>query len=182
MAKPSALPVRAELKAVAVAVSKQGAAYYSVPTEHAVYVQEKDGKPRKVAEGIEEPTGLTFSANGGTLFVADAAGKFIYAFRVGKDGGLDAKEGYSTVRLPHGKKASGAGSMITDPIGRFYVAAATGVHSYDPTGRLNGVLLTPFSAAPTAVALGGPDGDTLYVGGGEEVFGRKIHAKPAPKK
>lgn len=174
--------VKAELKAVGVAVHPKGAAYFTVPAEHAVYAQDKDGQPRKVAEEIAEPAGLTLSPDGGTLAVADAAGKHVYAFRVNKDGSLDAKEGYFTMRLPNGQKASGGRAMTADPVGRYYVATTVGLQSYDPTGRLNGVLFNPVRGDTTAVALGGPDGDVLYVGIGDAVFGRKIHAKPAPKK
>jgi sugar lactone lactonase YvrE len=182
VAKGAVHGVKAELKAVGVAVNHKGTAYYTVPSEHAIYAQDKDGKPRKVAEGIAEPTGLTFSPDGGTLAVADAAGKHIYAYRVNKEGSLDAMAGYFTMRLPNGEKASGAGEMTIDPVGRYYVATTVGLHSYDPTGRLNGVMLNPIRAVPAAVALGGADGETLYLGLGEQVFGRKIHAKPALKK
>ncbi|MCP6768797.1 SMP-30/gluconolactonase/LRE family protein, partial [Klebsiella pneumoniae] len=89
------------------------------------------------------PTGIVFTPDQGTLVVADAAGKHLYAFRVEKDGSLTGKEGYYTLRLPVGQQASGAGAMCVDTAGRLYVTSTVGVQCFDPTGRLNGVLLNP---------------------------------------
>ncbi|MBY0522244.1 MAG: SMP-30/gluconolactonase/LRE family protein [Gemmataceae bacterium] len=159
-------------------VAKNGTVYCTVPGEQVVYALSK-GEKRKVAEGIGKPTGLALLPDGGTLIVADAAGKHLYAYRVEKDGSLTCKEGYYTMRLPAMQKASGAGGMTMDSAGRLYVATTVGVQCYDPTGRLNGVLLNPPGASlpPTAVVFGGPDHDTLYVACGDKLFARKTKAK-----
>ena len=93
--------------------------YYTVPDEKAVYYAlRSEEKPRKVAEGIARPTGVALSPEGGTLVVADAAGNHLYAFRVEKDGSLTCQEPYYTMRLPNGKKASGAAECAsTAPVG-----------------------------------------------------------------
>ncbi len=171
----------AMLPAVAqgLAVTRKDGVYFSVPEEKAVYLIEKEGKPRKVAEGIGKPTGLLLAPDQGTLVVADAAGKHLYSFRVEKDGALTCKEGYHTLRLPAGQKASGAEGMVFDNAGRLYVATAVGVQCFDPTGRMNGVLLNPSAMPPTAIAFGGADGDQLYIACGDQIFVRTTKAKCA---
>lgn len=159
------------------AVAKSGTVYYTAPEEGAVYRIAPEGDEQKVAKDIGRPTGITFWADGGTLVVADAAGKHLYAFRVEKDGSLSDREGYYTLRLPHGSRESGAGGMTLDNAGRLYVATTVGVQCYDPTGRLNGVLLNPGATPPTAVAFGGPEGDQLFIACGDTVYGRKTKAK-----
>jgi enterochelin esterase family protein len=159
-------------------VARNGNVYCTVPEEHAVYLIAPDGSERKVAEGIGRPTGLVMWPDQGTLVVADAAGKHLYAYRVEKDGSLTCKEGYYTLRLPPLQKASGVGGLTVDMAGRLYAATPVGVQIFDPTGRLSGVLLKPVRlTVPTAVAFGGADGSTLFIACGDTVFARKTQAK-----
>jgi enterochelin esterase family protein len=159
-------------------VAKNGTVYCTVPGEHAVYAITPKGAKRKVAENLGKPTGITLWPDQATLVVADADTKHLYAYRIEKDGGLSDREGYYTLRLPHMQKASGAGGLTVDAAGRLYVATPVGVQVFDPTGRMSGVLLNPDrEAVPTAVALGGPDGDTLFVACGDKLFARKTKAK-----
>ena len=91
----------------------------------------------------------------GTLVVGDAAGKHLWAFRIEPDGSLSSKDRYYTLRVPAGQKESAVAGLVEDDKNRLYAAAATGVHVYDPTGRLCGVLLRPEAPPTTVVALGG---------------------------
>jgi gluconolactonase len=157
-------------------VARNGTFYCTAPGEQAVYAV-AGGKKRKVAEGIARPTGLVLWPDQGTLVVADAAGKHLYAFRIEKDGSLTCKEGYYTLRLPAGQKESGAAGMCMDSAGRLYVASTVGVQCFDPTGRLNGVLLNPTTTPPTAVIFGGADLDQLYLACGDRLFVRETKAQ-----
>ncbi len=168
---------RAEAMPAPVPPAKGNIVYSADAAAKAIYAARRGEKPRVVAEGITKPAGIAISPDGGTLVVADAAGKHIYAFRVEKDGSLTCKEPYYTMRLPYMQKESGAGSMCFDSAGRLYVASTVGVQCFDPTGRLNGVLLNPPRTSPTDVALGGRDGSELFVRCGDQVFSRKTKAK-----
>jgi len=159
---------------------RSGTLYATVPSEHAVYAIAKDGTKRKVAEDIAQPTGITLWPDHGTLIVADAAGKHLLAFRVEKDGTLTAREGYYTLRTPAGQKASGAGAMCVDTAGRLYVTSTVGVQCFDPTGRLNGVLLNPTPTPPTALTFGGPNRDLLYLACGDKLFVRETKVQGLP--
>ncbi|MBL8796809.1 MAG: SMP-30/gluconolactonase/LRE family protein, partial [Planctomycetia bacterium] len=72
---------------------------------------------------------------------------------------------------------SGAAGMCVDAAGRLYVATTVGVQCFDPTGRLNGVLLNPTTTPPTAVTFGGPNFDLLYVACGDRLFARETKAQ-----
>jgi sugar lactone lactonase YvrE len=165
------------IKVQNLAVTRGGTIYCTVLEQKAVFRVAANGEKTKIAEGIAQPAGIALWQDQGTLVVADAAGKHLYAYRIEKDGSLTCKEGYYTLRLPDGQKESGAGGMTVDSAGRLYVASTVGVQCFDPTGRLNGVLLNPTSTPSTAVAFGGPEGSRLYIACGDRLFTRKTKAK-----
>jgi len=159
--------------------TKAGTLYCTVPNDSAVYIVDAEGMSRKVADGIAEPTGIRLSADEGTLYVADGAGKHIHTFRVEKDGALTCREVYSTFQLPPGKKASGATGMTLDTTGRLYVATTLGVQVFDTQGRLAGIIAKPEAGEITTVYFGGPEGDLLFAACGEKLYARKLKAKGA---
>jgi gluconolactonase len=157
-------------------LTRAGDAYCTVPDEKAVYLVERGGKKRRVAEGIESPAGLVLWTDEGTLVVGDAAGKRLYAFRIEKDGSLSDREGYYSLQV-RPRQPSGVAGLTTDSAGRVYAASREGVQLFDPTGRLSGILLSPQRAPVTAVAFGGGGRDRLYVGCDGKVYGRKTRAR-----
>lgn len=167
-------------------LTSSGVIYCTVPSEHAVYMV-MSGQKRKVDEGIAAPSGVTLWVDQGTLVVGDAAGQHLWAFRIDRDGTLSQKDRYYTMRVrsdprTQDKKAvtpSGAAGMTEDLAFRLYAAGTEGVHIYDPTGRLNGVLLKPGNTPPSAVAFGGAGHDVLYMACGDKVFARRTLAKGA---
>jgi sugar lactone lactonase YvrE len=159
-----------------VAVSPAGDCYCTVPAEKAVYLVGRDGSKKQVDAGIAAPGGIVLWAGGGTLVVGDAAGSRLYAFRVGADGGLSAREGYYAVRTRRGQ-GSGVSGLTVDDRERLYAATREGVQVFDPTGRLSGVLLRPPAGPVTAVAFGGAGGDRLYVACDDRVYVRKTRAR-----
>jgi sugar lactone lactonase YvrE len=158
------------------AVTAAGNCYCTVPSEKAVYLVTWDRTKKRVDAGIAAPAGTVLWADGGTLVVGDADGKHLYAFRVGRDGTLDAKEGYYTLRVSPGQ-GSGVAGLTLDSDRRLYAATREGVQVFDPTGRLCGVLLKPLPEPVTAVAFGGPERDRLYIACGGKLFVRKTKVK-----
>lgn len=156
------------------AKTKSGWAYSLA--EQAVWASGPDGQKRQVATSLGSPGALALAPDGGTLVVADSAGKHLYAFRVEKDGGLTCREAYGTMLLPHGAKASGAAGMTVDSAGRYYVSTPVGIQMFDPTCRLVGILRSPV-AQPGPLAWAGND---LYVADGERRFVRKTRAQAPP--
>jgi gluconolactonase len=178
--KPTANKVViAEFAANGIVESAKGF-YATVSSEGAVYFIDGKDKPRKVAEGLKDPTGLTLWPDGGTLVVAEAHGLKLQTYRVEKDGSLTCREGYYTLRKPSGTAVLEVGGLTVDDRGRLYAATSIGVQVFDPIGRMCGVLLKPKDAPITAIALGGAKGDTLFVACGDEVFSRTIKGRGVP--
>jgi gluconolactonase len=173
----------------ALAVRKDGGCYATVPAEKAIYFIGSDGQKKKVEDNLVTPGGMTLWADGGTLVVGDAEQPVLWAYRVEGDGGLSARDRYYMVRTLPGK-APGSGGMATDTDARLYSAAAVGVHVYDPTARLCGVLLRTEGLEPQGIALGGPDRSLLFVATADRLFVRKVKVPgltvfdkpPMPKK
>jgi enterochelin esterase family protein len=159
-----------------------GTFYCTVPTEHAVYRVDAAGQKQVVDRGITTPTGIALWPDAGTLVVADARGKHLWAFRIEKNGDLAHKERYYPVRVGPGQITSGAGGMTVDTMGRVYVTSNEGIQMFDSTGRLSGVLLNPALEPVTTITFGGPSLDTLYVVAGKTVYARKTRAKGIPIK
>ena len=114
--------------------------------------------------------------NRSRLFCAAAGAAAMVAAAVGLSPGAVAATapGYHLANVgPYG----GEPSLVSDAAGRLYVATTVGVQCFDPTGRLNGVLLNPTATPPTGVALGGPDHDLLYIACGDQLFVRKTRAR-----
>ncbi len=93
-----------------------------------------------------------------------------------KDGSLSCKERYYPLRVPP-KEASKAGGLALDEKGRIYAATRNGVHVFDPTGRLCGVLLHPGQGNETALAFAGPERNMLVLACGNKLYVRKTLAK-----
>jgi sugar lactone lactonase YvrE len=162
---------------------------YSINDEKKVLVAEyQDGQKRKQREiavaGLTRPAGLVLWPDRERLVVGDAEGKYLWAFRVEKDGALTGDRYYS-LRVNRGQTKSGVTALTIDNMGRVFACTPLGVQVFDPTGRLSGVLLKPTDANPTAVAFGGPEHDLLFVAHGDEVYVRKTQARgvaPVEKK
>jgi gluconolactonase len=130
--------------------------------------------------GIKRPAGLTLSASEGSLVVGDAAGKYLWAYRIDKNGALSAGEPYYPLRVNLGQTESGVTALTTDAAGRVYACTPLGVQVFDPTGRLCGVLLKPGEGDMTAITFTGENREVLVVACGDKIFVRKMLAKGKP--
>jgi gluconolactonase len=128
---------------------------------------------RKVA-GLACPSGVAVSPDGGTLYVGDGEGKFIWAFV--RDG-VKTGQPYCPLRMPRGTKASGVTALATDTDGRIYAVTPLGVQIFDPTGRLCGVLTKPRNEPLVGIAFGGPDGHSLYLASKTAIYVRKVKSQ-----
>jgi sugar lactone lactonase YvrE len=128
-------------------------------------------------KGPERPAGLVLWPDGGTLVVGDAGSAALWAFRIDKDGKLTGGDRYYYPVRSRPGHPCGVSDLAVDKVGRVYAATTEGVQVFDPTGRLIGVLTNPAAGEISGVALGGPDGDTLFVGCGDKVYARKTKAR-----
>ncbi len=129
--------------------------------------------PDRFGVPFAKPSGLTFSPDGGTLFVADAGGTFIWAFRMANSEPHSGSP-YAPLRLGQGKMTSDATGLATDKDGRIYAATPIGVQVFDPTGRLCGVVRSP---APGTIEHMHFEDDRLTLWIGEVKYTRKLKTR-----
>jgi sugar lactone lactonase YvrE len=167
---------RTDLAASDLVVTKTGDCYCAVPDEKAVYLLNPDGQKRKVAGDFVLPGALVLWPDGATLVVADAGDKYMVAFRVQKNGDLDARDRYYPFWVRPKQPSDNAGVAL-DSAGRAYATSREGVQIFDPTGRLSGILVAPERTPLGGAAFGGADLDRLYVACGGKVYVRKMQSK-----
>ena len=125
------------------------------------------------AAGAQRPNGIALTPDQGTLAVSDYGGRHTWVWRLGKDGSLDLRQPYITLRTPVPALPSKGDGMTTDAVGRYYVTSAVGLQMFDPTGRMGGVIAAPTRQPIVSVAFAGPGHQYLYVAAGDEIFRRK---------
>lgn len=123
--------------------------------------------------GAQRPNGIALTPDQGTLAVSDYGGRHTWVWRLGKDGSLDLRQPYITLRTPAPALPSKGDGMTTDSVGRYYVTSAVGLQMFDPTGRMGGVIAAPTRQPIVSVAFAGPGHQYLYVAAGDEIFRRK---------
>jgi enterochelin esterase family protein len=149
--------------------------YYTVPQKKAVYLA---GRAEPVAKDAAA-AGLVFWKDGRTLVVAGAAGAHLFAYRIDKEGALNAGERYYPLQTRPGRSAAPA-ALAVDASNILYAACAGGVQVFDPTGRLFGVLSRPRRSAVTALTFGGPGRQSLFVVCGGKLWQRTMKARGNP--
>jgi len=158
-------------------VTHEGAVYFTHTRPQKIEYISPEGKHRTVHEGdIVRPNGITLSPDQSTLIISDHGGKHVWAFKIEADGGLSATTPYMTVRTPEGTDESKGDGSCSDAHGRFYVTTELGLHMFDPTGRLGGVIANP---APKAVSVefAGPNLKYLYLAADGKIYRRKTKTK-----
>ena len=136
-----------------------------------IWVILPDGSAREVASDLMFPNGMTITADGRTLIVAESYARRLTAFDVAADGRLSRRRVWATLgeHAPDGicLDADGAAWYATVP-GRCCVRVAEGGEILDRVDADRGCF---------ACMLGGDDGRNLYVvaaewGGVDAIGGR----------
>ena len=155
--------------------------YFTETPTGRVYRVDLDDRVRKLriaAEGLTRPNGIALSPRGGTLLVSDHDEREVTFFRVGPGGALAHAAPYASLRLRGKNLPSKGDGADVDAAGRCYVTADVGLHMFDPTGRLGGVILPPDPAKPIAsVAFAGEGLGYLYLANGDAIYRRKVKTK-----
>lgn len=124
----------------------------------------KDNNPHRIYTvsklidaDITRPNGIVLSPDESTLYVADQADNFIYAYDVIEPGRVENKRVFA--RLNDGK-GHGSDGMCVDRQGRLYATGHGKVWIFEPTGEL--VATIPVGKQTTNCTFGA-DGKTLYI-------------------
>jgi gluconolactonase len=126
------------------------AEYYGVPRpvpQDARGVYRLGGSPgslSRVADDFEQPNGLCFSLDERRLFVNDTERRHIREFMVQPDGSLSGGAVWAVVE---GEGAGAPDGMKMDVQGNLYCTGPGGIHVFNPTGSLLGVISIPENAA-----------------------------------
>jgi sugar lactone lactonase YvrE len=144
-----------------------------VPT--CLIMVDAEGRARAVADDLTFPNGMAITSDATTLLVAESFAHRISAYDVGRDGSLSGRRVWASF-LPPGARVPttieevlGSGHVAPDGVcmaadDSLWVADAcgTGAIRLGPDGRRVQYVDTSPDAV-YAVALGGPDGRTLYM-------------------
>lgn len=159
-----------------IVVKQDGAIYFTDPTYgrireelgllrepelgfQGVYrVSPDDGELHLLADDFEQPNGLCFSADDRTLFVNDTMRKHIRRFDVLPDGSVSGGDVWAETV---GDAPGAPDGMKIDVEGHLFCTGPGGIHVFDTTARLLGVILLPERAAN--FNWGGDDKCTLFV-------------------
>jgi gluconolactonase len=136
-------------------------------TFQGVYVLNRAGQLRLIADDFEKPNGLAFAPDEKTLYVCDTGRYHVRKFTLQPDGLAVPGSGRVLAEMDPGE-AGGPDGMKVDRDGRLYIAVALGVWVFEPDGRLLGILATP--KRPSNLAWCGPQADTLAITVVDEVY------------
>jgi gluconolactonase len=145
-----------------------------------VYQLAPDGKLILVTTSIPRPNGVALSPDERTLYVANTAGEWVFAYDLNSKGEVGTRRDFAKLALPPpaanaapgaaapATPASGADGLAVDEKGRLYVATTLGVQVFSVTGEALGIIAMPKQAQNLAFA--GKDRSVLYVVGRGSVY------------
>ncbi|MBS0444475.1 MAG: SMP-30/gluconolactonase/LRE family protein [Proteobacteria bacterium] len=150
-------------------------AYYGVPREpelafRGVYRVDADGaEPVLLVDDFGQPNGLCFSLDGSRLFVNDTERQHVRVFNVTAAGDLTGGAVWAATRGPGAGAPDG---MKIDSCGNLYCCGPGGVHVFDASGDLLGVIGTPEMAAN--FTFGDDDLRSLYITASSSLYRRRV--------
>ncbi len=148
--------------------------YFSGPQESCVWYLPHGGELTKAAEGIELPNGCICTPDKRFLLVVNAAGRYVWSYRIEKDGALKFGQPYSYVHQPKDEMKTGADGMAMTADGQLLLATKLGVQIFDQPGRAHLILTRPKRTGRLSnCVFAGKDMKTLYVTSGNNVYRRK---------
>ncbi len=133
-----------------------------------VYRIAPNGRLEARTDRLDQPNGLAFSPDGGTLYVSESGAALnpegpsgIWAFAVAADGSLDEGRLFASISpgVSDGLEVSEAGHV--------FAACQDGVRVFGPDGRRIGSI--PTATASSNVAFGGAGGKRLFITAGKAV-------------
>lgn len=164
--------------AIGLAVTHEGAVYFSDGRDGKIYLAAGRSKPRSVSAEAPNAGSLVLTPDQSLLIsVPTTLAKWGYSLQRQPDGGLTYCQAYFDLHVPYGAFTSGAGGMAVDTNGWLYVASTDGVQFLDQAGRVNGILSNPTRDASEQIAFGGADRSTLYVSTNGALYRRRVHSK-----
>lgn len=152
--------------------------YFTGPVEETIWYLPHGGEPIAAAKGPKLPNGLIATPDKRFLLVVDAAGRYVWSYRIGTDGKLENGQPYSYVHSPQDEMSTGADGVTMTRDGSLLVATKLGVQIFDQPGRTHVILSRPKrNGRLSNCVFAGDDMDVLYVTSGTSVYRRKTKMK-----
>ena len=123
-----------------------------------VYRLSPNGSLTLLTKKFSRPNGIVFSPDESVLYVNDSGDTVIWAYDVTEEGTLANGRQFAA---PEAEAEGTTDGMAIDANGALYSTGPGGVWIYAPDGTLLDQISVP--EAPTNVAFGGPDHQTLYI-------------------
>jgi len=119
------------------------------------------------------PNGCVLSPDDSKFFLNDSHSSTVWIYDVGGDGSISNKQPFAelilhTKRTGNTPERSEADGMAIDRSGNLFVVAEIGVHVFDSTGRLLGIIDIP--KQPSHCVFGGHDLSILYITAVDQVY------------
>ncbi|TDU86657.1 sugar lactone lactonase YvrE [Kribbella voronezhensis] len=158
--------VHADQKANEIVVDRAGNAYLNgadfnfsggePPKPGYIKLVTPDGLVREVAGEIDFPNGMVITPDGRTLVISESFAGRLTAFDIEPDGGLSGRRVFAEGLGPDGICLDAEGAIWVSTGGSSVVRVAEG-------GEVLQRVELAENRAPFALALGGPDGRTLFI-------------------
>jgi gluconolactonase len=149
--------------------------FYGVPREQeltfqGVYKLDANGDGLTLlADDFAQPNGLCFSLDASRLFVNDTERRHIRVFNVAPDGKLAGGAVWAETK---GKERGAPDGMKIDSRGNLYCCGPGGIHVFNPSADLLGVIPMP---EPTAnFAFGDDDLRSLYITASTSLYRQRV--------
>lgn len=150
--------------------------YFTGPDEKAIWYLPHGGEKVKVGTGPEKPNGLIVTPDKRFLLVVDAMGRYVWSYRIAKDGKLQYGQPYSYVHQPQDELNTGGDGCTMTADGSLLVASKLGIQIFDQPGRVHTILSRPKRTGRLSnCVFAGDDMKTLYVTSADSVFRRKTN-------
>jgi gluconolactonase len=130
--------------------------------EHVYFIGGNGKTVIRVTDDLVRPNGVTGTADGRTLYIADQGDGKTFRYTILEDGTLTDKQLFAS---------EGSDGMTLDSQGNVYLTNRA-VKVYNPAGRLIDTIEVPEN--PTNVCFGGTDGKTLYITAQTSVYSVKM--------
>lgn len=139
-----------------------------------VYRLSPDGDLALLTKRFSHPNGIVFSLDESTLYVNDSEETVIWAYDVAEDGTLTHGRQFAA---PEAEADGTTDGMAIDEHGTLYSTGPGGVWIYAPDGTRLDHISVP--EAPTNVAFGGPENQTLYITARSSVYRVRVNVPGA---
>lgn len=130
-----------------------------IATQDTYYLPKGSKAAVLVADSLKQPNGIVGSADGRYLFISDIAAGKTYKYAIGKAGALTEKK----LLIQRGSDG-----MTVDAAGNIYLTGNDGVHIYDPSGLLLGLIKVPRGASN--VCFWGKNKNQLFITAKDAVY------------